>query len=215
MDNSFFSKFGPKEHKFFDYLKQVSETLLATSDILLQALDSKTGEERKDFFHKIKEKERQGDALAYKIFEKLSTSFITPFDREDIHLLANNLDDVIDRINSCAKRIAIYNPRQNKLCEKALGEIVRKDAECIDAAMGEVSSVRKNAEKLKGRCKELHDLENEADDVYETAIMNLFEEEKDGIEVIKMKDILSELEKATDAAAQVGKCLRTIIVKYA
>ena len=61
----------------------------------------------------------------------------------------------------------------------------------------------------------MHDLENEADDVYETAIINLFEEEKDGIELIKMKEILNELEKTTDAAEHVGKILRTIIVKYA
>ncbi|MFW9607067.1 MAG: DUF47 domain-containing protein, partial [Prevotella sp.] len=69
--------------------------------------------------------------------------------------------------------------------------------------------------KLKLHCKTLHDLENEADDVYETAIINLFEDEKDGIELIKMKEILNELEKTTDAAEHVGKILRTIIVKYA
>jgi len=215
MNNSFFSKFGPKEPKFFDYLKQVSEILLATSDLLLEALDSKTGEARKDFFHKIKEKERQGDTMSHKIFEELSTSFITPFDREDIHLLANNLDDVIDRINSCAKRIAIYNPKKNNPYEKSLGEIVKKDAQCIDTAMAELSSLRNNASKLKMHCKTLHDLENEGDDVYETAIIHLFEDEQDSIELIKTKEILNELEKATDAAEQVGKILRTIIVKYA
>jgi uncharacterized protein len=215
MNNSLFSKFGPKEPKFFDFLKQVSSTLMEASDILMEALESTTGEERKEYFHRIKEKERIGDALVYRIFERLGSSFITPFDREDIHLLANNLDDVIDRINSCAKRIAIYNPKKNNPYQKKLGEIVRKDAECIDAAMVELVNVRKNAGKLKDRSKTLHDLENEGDDVYETAIIHLFEEEKDGIELTKVKEILNELEKATDAAEQVGKSLRTIIVKYA
>ena len=215
MNNSFFSKFGPKEPKFFDYLEQVSEILLAASDMLQGALVCSTGEERMEFFRKIKEKERLGDELSHKIFEELSSSFITPFDREDIHLLADKLDDVIDRINSCAKRIAIYNPKQNNPYEKSLGEIVKRDAECIYGAMGELASIRKNASKLKQNCKTLHDLENEADDVYETASINLFEEEKDGIELIKMKEILNELEKTTDAAEHVGKVLRTIIVKYA
>lgn len=215
MNNSFFSKFGPKEPKFFDYLKQVSEILLAASEMLQGALECQTGEERKEFFRKIKEKERLGDELSHKIFEELSSSFITPFDREDIHLLADKLDDVIDRINSCAKRIAIYNPKKNNPYEKSLGEIVKKDAECVNDAMEELGSIRKNAAKLKQHCKTLHDLENEADDVYETAIINLFEEEKDGIELIKMKEILNELEKTTDAAEHVGKILRTIIVKYA
>jgi uncharacterized protein Yka (UPF0111/DUF47 family) len=81
--------------------------------------------------------------------------------------------------------------------------------------MGELASLRKNASKLKLHCKELHDLENKGDDIYEDAIIKLFEEEKNGIELIKMKEILNELEKATDAAEHVGKALRTIIVKYA
>src|SRR5574344_115439 len=215
MNNSFFSKFGPKEPKFFDYLKQVSEVLLSASDMLYESLKCETRDERKDFFRKIKEKERFGDELSHKIFEELSSSFITPFDREDIHLLADCLDDVIDRINSCSKRIAIYNPKKNNPYESSLGEIVKQDAICIDKAMGELASLRKNADKLKDHCKELHDLENKADDMYETAIIHLFEEETDGIELIKMKEILNELEKATDAAEHVGKALRTIIVKYA
>ena len=81
--------------------------------------------------------------------------------------------------------------------------------------MAELSSLRNNASKLKMHCKTLHDLENEGDDVYETAIIHLFEDEQDSIELIKTKEILNELEKATDAAEQVGKILRTIIVKYA
>jgi uncharacterized protein len=215
MNNSFFSKFGPKEPKFFDYLKQVSEVLLNASEMLYESLNCDTRDERTDFFRKIKEKERFGDELSHKIFEELSSSFITPFDREDIHLLADCLDDVIDRINSCSKRIAIYNPKKNNSYEMALGEIVKQDAMCIDKAMEELASLRKNASILKEHCKELHDLENRADDMYETAIIHLFEEEKDGIELIKMKEILNELEKATDAAEHVGKALRTIIVKYA
>lgn len=215
MNNSFFSKFGPKEPKFFDYLKQISEVLLTASDLLMESLECETREERKASFRKIKEQERKGDELSHKIFEELSSSFITPFDREDIHLLADCLDDVIDRINSCSKRIAIYNPKKNNPFEQALGEIVKKDAACIDMAMGELASLRKNASKLKEHCKELHDLENRGDDIYENAIIQLFEEEKDGIELIKMKEILNELEKATDASEHVGKALRTIIVKYA
>ncbi len=215
MNNSFFSKFGPKEPKFFDYLQQVSGVLMSASDILLNALECETADGRIEFFHKIKEQERIGDNLAHKIFEELSSSFITPFDREDIHVLAGNLDDVIDRINSCAKRMAIYNPKKNNPYGKSLGEIVRKDALCINSAMEELASLRKNAGKLKERSKTLHDLENEADDLYEAAIIHLFDEEKDGIELIKMKEILNELEKATDAAENVGKILRTIIVKYA
>jgi predicted phosphate transport protein (TIGR00153 family) len=215
MNNSFFSRFTPKEPKFFDLLKQLSEVLLATSDLLSELLKCTTQEDRISFYHKIKDQERAGDVISHKIFEELSTSFITPFDREDIHTLASNLDDVIDNINSCAKRIAIYNPKKNVAEDDDLASIVKKDAECIVEAMTELEFLRRNAVKLKARCKELHDLENKADDIYDAAITRLFENEKDGIELIKDKEILSELEKATDAAEDVGKILKTIIVKYA
>jgi len=215
MNNSFFSRFAPKEPKFFHLLKELSDVLLAASSLLLETLQCSTQDVRMSYYRRIKEQERTGDQLSHKIFEELSTSFITPFDREDIHMLADNIDDVIDRINSCAKRIAIYNPRENAPEGMDLGKLVRQDAACIGKAMEELETLRKNAIHLKARCKELHDIENQADDVYEMAIIRLFEKEKDGIEIIKTKDILNELEKATDAAEDVGKILKTIIVKYA
>jgi len=75
--------------------------------------------------------------------------------------------------------------------------------------------LKKNSNKIKEFCAELHDIENRADDVYENFIIELFETEKDGIELIKLKEIMYELEKATDAAEYVGKIIKTIIVKYA
>ena len=215
MNNSLFSRFTPKEPKFFSYLQQTSEVLVKASDLLIEMLQCEGKEKRMDFYHLIKDEERKGDKLSHEIFEELSTSFITPFDREDIHLLADSLDDVLDRINSCAKRIAIYKPKKNVASTLKLGKIVKQDADSIREAMKELESLRKNASQLKDIYKKLHDLENEGDDVYELAIIDLFENEKDGIELIKTKEILGELEKATDAAEKVGKSLKTIIVKYA
>lgn len=215
MNNSFFNRFTPKDPKFFSLLKAIADILCTSSDLLIESLKSESKDDRMDYFHKIKEKEREGDNLSHEIFEKLSVAFITPFDREDIHLLANCLDDVIDRINSCAKRIAIYNPRQNNTNALQLGEIVKQDVLCISKAIDALDAVRKNVIHLRACSEELHDLENKADDLYEVAIINLFEQENNGIELVKVKEILSEIEKATDAAERVGKVLRTIIVKYA
>ena len=143
MNNSFFSRFTPKEPKFFDLLKQVSEVLVTASDLLATALQCETRDERVEYFHRIKEQERLGDQLSHKIFEELSSSFITPFDREDIHLLADCLDDVIDRVNSCSKRIAIYNPKINNQKALELGAVVKDDAKCIDTAMNELGTLKK------------------------------------------------------------------------
>ena len=110
MKNSFFSRFTPKEPKFFPLLKQLSEVLCEASVVLIESLQHDSPTERSDYYKKIKDLEREGDRLTHLIFDELGTTFITPFDREDIHDLASCMDDVIDGINSCAKRISIYNP---------------------------------------------------------------------------------------------------------
>jgi len=149
------------------------------------------------------------------IFDQLSTTFITPFDREDIHDLASCLDDVIDGINSSAKRLAIYNPRLIPESGRELSRLINEEAVLICKAMDELDIFRKNPTKLREYCTRLHDIENQADDVYEFFITKLFEEEKDCIELIKLKEITLELERTTDAAEHVGKILKSLIVKYA
>ena len=193
MKNSFFSRFTPKEPKFFPLLKQLSEILVASSELLVESLKHDSPEERAGYYKQIKDMEREGDKLTHLILDELGTTFITPFDREDIHDLASSIDDVIDGINSCAKRITIYNPRLISESGKELSRMIRQEADYIVKAMDE----------------------NQADDIYELFITKLFEEEKDCIELIKVKEIVHELEKTTDAAEHVGKILRSLIVKYA
>ena len=201
MKNSFFSRFTPKEPKFFPLLKQLSEILVASSELLVESLKHDSPEERAGYYKQIKDMEREGD--------------ITPFDREDIHDLASSIDDVIDGINSCAKRITIYNPRLISESGKELSRMIRQEADYIVKAMDELETFRKNPNTLRGYCSKMHDIENQADDIYELFITKLFEEEKDCIELIKVKEIVHELEKTTDAAEHVGKILRSLIVKYA
>ena len=85
----------------------------------------------------------------------------------------------------------------------------------LEKAVDELDVLKKNAKNIKEYCYELHLIENKADDVYENFLIDLFENAKDGVELIKQKEIMYELEKATDAAEHVGKIIKTIIVKYA
>lgn len=215
MKNSFFSRFTPKEPKFFPLLKQLSEILSASSSILVESLRHDSPTERANYYKLIKDKEREGDKLTHLIFDELGTTFITPFDREDIHDLASSIDDVIDGINSSTKRITIYNPRPISDSGKELSLLIQQEAHYISKAMDELETFRKKPTTLRDYCTKLHDIENQADDVYELFITKLFEEEKDSIELIKIKEIMHELEKTTDAAEHVGKILRNLIVKYA
>lgn len=215
MKNSLFSKFTPKEPKFFPLLKQLSEILSTASALLSESMEHHKPEERADYYRRIKEVEREGDKLTHLIIDELSTTFITPFDREDIHDLASSMDDVIDGINSCAKRINIYNPRPIADCGKELCRLIQQEAAYISKSMDELETFRKKSGNLRNYCDQLHEIENQADDVYENFITKLFEEEKDSIELIKIKEIMHELEKTTDAAEHVGKILKNLIVKYA
>jgi len=215
MNNSFFSKFTPKEPKFFPILKEMSDIILVASDLIIECVQNSDHEAAIEYYKKIKEQERKGDALSARIFDELNSTFITPFDREDIHHLADRLDDVTDYINSCAKKIVLYNPK--KMPENAvdLANLIKEGALCIGKAVDELDVMKKNSKKIKEYCVELHAIENRADDVYENFLIELFEKEKDAVEIIKLKEIMNELERATDAAEYVGKIIKTIIVKYA
>lgn len=215
MNNSFFSRFAPKEPKFFPLFKQLAEILKTASSELQESVKHHSAKERMDFHKRIKDLEKQGDVLVHTISDELGSTFITPFDREDIHLLTSSLDDVLDGINSCSKRIAIYNPRPISESGKQLCAILSRSAELILLAMDELERFRKNPAKLGAYCTELHDLENEGDSIYEEFMIRLFEEEKDSIELIKVKEIMQELERITDSAEHVGKVLKSLIIKYA
>ncbi len=215
MNNSFFSKFTPKETKFFPILKEMYDIMLVATDLIIECVQKGDHESAIEYYKKIKEQEKRGDVLSNRVFDELNTTFITPFDREDINSLANHMDDVTDRINSCAKKIVLYNPKKMPQSAVDLALELKNGVLCIGKAVDELDVLKKSAKNVKAYCKELHDIENRADDVYETFLIHLFENEKDGIELIKQKEIMSELEKATDVTDQVGKIIKTIIVKYA
>ena len=195
-------------------LKNLSLVVISAAELLEESLQHDTPEERAAYYKKIKEKEREGDKLTHTIQDALSSTFITPFDREDIHALASHMDDIIDGINSCAKRISIYNPRPIGASGKELAKLIHEEAEYISKSMDELETFRKSPAKLREYCTRLHDIENNADDLYEYFITKLFQEEKDRIEIIQITELMHELEHTTDPTEHVGKIRRTVIVKY-
>jgi predicted phosphate transport protein (TIGR00153 family) len=215
MAKSFLSKLTPKEPKFFPLLKQMSDVLSTASGLLVVCMHSHNHDEAVECYKKIKEQEREGDRLSAKIFDELNSTFITPFDREDIHSLADRLDDVIDGINSSAKRVVLYNPRVIPASAVELAEILVKAAAEIATAVDELDVLKKNPTHIKQYCENLHIIEERGYEVYENYIMELFNEEKDAIEVVKLKEIAYEMESTIDMAERVGKIIKTIIVKYA
>jgi len=215
MKNSFFSNFTPKEPKFFPILKEMSDVILVASDLLIEFIQKYDHATAQDYYNKIKEQEKKCDVLSTSVFDKLDSTFITPFDREDINQLANRIDDVTDCINSSAKKILLYNPIKLPASALEMAKLIREDAIYIGKAIDELDVLKKDAKQIKKYCSDLHDIENKADDVYEHFIIELFQKETNGIEVIKLKEIMGGLEKTTDVAEYVGKIIKTIVVKNA
>jgi len=215
MDNSFFSKFMPKEPKFNVLLRQMAEVSAEAAVLVIKCVKTTDYEEVVEYAKQIKLYEKKGDSILIRIFDELNTTFITPFDREDIHALGNRLDDVMDYLNSAAKKVMLYRPKQIPERTIVLAHLLAKASEIVLQAVTELSNIKKNAKNLKKLCNELHDVENNADEIYEEFLNDLFANEKDSIEIIKLREVMRELENAIDTAEGVGKIIKTIIVKYA
>jgi predicted phosphate transport protein (TIGR00153 family) len=205
----------PKEDKFFCLLHQMAEIIIAVSDQIIDCVKVSNHDDAIRFYKSIKDLEHEADKIQNEIFEELNNTFITPFDREDINDLSATMDDIVDLITSCSKRIMLYNPKSIPDSAVTLARLVREAAGYLLEAVKELASFKKRPERIKTLCAKIEEAEKKADDVYEHFLINLFENGKDAVEIIKLKDILHELERASDAAQSVGKRIKTVIIKFA
>lgn len=213
--NSFFASLLPKEDKFFPKFKLMSSRIVAGADLFTEFVSAPDHDKQVELYTKIKAIETECDNIVVEIYDELSASFITPFDREDIHQLCGSLDDVMDNINDAAKRILLYRPKNMTNKTMHMAEIILECAKAIDVAFGELKTMSQKPAIAIAQCSKLHDLEHEGDDVYDNFVKELFENEEDARELVKIKEIMQSMESATDMANHVGKTLMIIIAKYA
>lgn len=204
----------PKDKKFFPFFEQAADNLVKASVLLNKMLLVQDAEQRDVVIAEIRELERIGDEITHHIFEELNKTFITPFDREDIHELTSSLDDVLDYINSACQRIRLYKPMEISPEFIDLAELITQACREIKNAIHELSNL-KHPKMINAACIRINDIENQADEVYYLAISSYFQEEKNAVELIKKKEIIQTLEKATDMAEDVADVLKTILVKSA
>lgn len=202
----------PKDRKFFPLFERGSSNLVAVSNVLVEMVNTHNYEKRKELIKEIERLEHVGDSITHEIFHELSSTFITPFDREDIHFLATALDDVVDFIHGSSKRIDLYKIDVIPAAVIKLAELTQKSSEALHIAIVELKNM-KNVGKIREACVKVNSIENHADDVFNMAIAQLFEEEKDAIKIIKMKEILSVLETATDKCEDAANIIESLIVK--
>ena len=199
--------FLPREEKFYDDFRMFADQLRHAARLLEQMLSTDPPNPDKAF--EIKEIEHQCDFLTHEIIQRLNKTFVTPIDREDIHAMARTLDDVIDEMDNAAHLIPLY--RIDKIRGGAR-ELTRVILEQTDEIRRAVEALEQRKGVLE-RTIEINRLENEADRIHKTAIGLLFDEERDPIMVIKWKEILDVLERATDRCEDVANLLENVVVK--
>ncbi len=206
--------FIPKEKKFYAMFNQAAIHCIEASVELNNLFNSTTPEELKATRLKIKAIEKKGDEVATQVFNSLNNTFITPFDREDIHELANTLDDVIDLMYSVSGKVEFYRLTVFNSYMKDMVAEIQKGCVQIQTAVNGLENF-KSTDKTLRACKDLNKLETRVDEFFHMGISSLFENEKNAIELIKQKDILLNIEKIANKIEDVSDVVKTILVKYA
>ena len=199
----------PREVKFFAMFAEIANNVIDGARALSELLNHYDFDAVPAALARITEIEHRGDEMTHNILIKLNQTFITPFDREDIHLLASSLDDVLDFIFAAADRLLNYKITQPSPSAKVLAGIILKQAEELGKA---VALLGKDSHVLQ-HCVEVNRLENEADKVSREAIGRLFDGDYDPITLIKLKELLEVLEEASDKAEDVADVIETVILK--
>ena len=211
--NSFLQFFVTKETKFFPiYIKQ-SDLLVHATKTLLEMVKISDYEERKLLGRQIKKDETDGDELFRNLYKTLNITFITPFDREDVNELASNLDDSLDIVDDCAKNILMYKPKRidSQILETA--NYLHECASLIHEIIKKLEFISLNHNNIIENCDKIKHIEHIIDSIYSDYISNLFNEEKDYIELVKNKNIAETFENASDVLKNVADTIRTIVIK--
>lgn len=201
--------FIPREEKFFDLFVEDALNVLSGARLLEQFF--RNYEERERLANQLVDLEHAGDQMSHAIGHKLEKTFVTPFDREDIHALISRLDDIIDFIEEVADTCILYNIEAPTPVALAQAEIIVRQCEQLAEGLAQLRTF-KDLDKF---WIEVHRLENEGDRVVRQAMAELFKNGQDPIEVIKWKDVYSLLEKAIDACEDAANVIERIVVKHA
>lgn len=211
--DKFLQLFVVKEKRFFPLFVDSAENIKAAAELLHEQTKEKDAEERRVYAHRIKEHETKGDQITDKIIDELLDAFVTPFDRDDIHTLAEDMDTFLDCIRDCSKKIAIYQPKESSHKVIEIAGYILADADILVDITSHFDKMRDEIKILDSLCDKIKENEHIVDDLYESYMSNLFEMEKDPIELVKKKNIIQALEDTSDMGKALSNTIRSIVVK--
>jgi predicted phosphate transport protein (TIGR00153 family) len=205
--------FIPREKKFFDLFEQSAQNVVQAAQELKAMVH--TWENVPERAAAITELEHEGDTITHQIMAQLHRSFITPFDREDIALMAHALDDVIDFIDAAADSMLIYRIGKPSGRALELADIIMQAAVEVEKAMPRLRRSGAELRAVLENCVEINRLENMADKVYRSALAELFDNSTDMAGIIKWREIYEQMESATDRCEDVADVLEGVALKHA
>ncbi len=201
--------FIPREEKFFELFVEDAQNVLTGARMLVEFFDSYDHRER--IASQLLDLERKGDGLSHDIGTKLENTFVTPFDREDIHQLISRLDDILDFIEEVADTCLLYKIEAPTPPAKEQAEIIVRQCEELVRALQKL----KGFKNVSPHWIEIHRLENEGDRIGRRAIADLFNNGTDPIHIIQWKDVYTLLEDTIDSCEDAANVIERIVVKHA
>ena len=211
---NFISRLMPREGRFFSlfdsHAKLIVDGALALADVLKHYDDK--ARPRRPASRLIEDAEHAADRITHETVQLLHTTFVTPFDRDDIHRLISRMDDVLDLIQDTAESLVLYDIQKITPEATQLAELLLRCAERVQSAVGLMASMA-DAPAILKICQEIDRLESEADKVMRSAISELFRNETDVRQVIKLKAVYESLESATDKCQDVANVIESVVLE--
>jgi len=197
----------PVETTFYELFTEMANHLVLGADLLAQMLD--TGTDKKSIGEQMREAEHQADETTHKIIKRANSTFITPFDREDIYRLASSLDDVMDFMEETVDLVGLYELGDLPADFAPQVEVLQRATQLTAEAMPRLRTMK----DLDEYWIEINRLENQGDRSYRRIVANLFSGNYKSLEVLKLKDVVDSLEHAIDALESVANTVEQIAVK--
>lgn len=202
-----------KKNTFYELLEKQAEAALRAAQTFLALIND--FDNRIQYAAKIKEIEKEADLVTHSLANLIDSTFVTPLDKEDLHALSSELDDVTDSIEACTGRLALYQFVEIRPdMELLVSQLLRITEATLDAV--KVLRTQPSLENIQGIYKHIHDIETEHDGAFRRALANLINApDADPIKVIKWKEIYDRIEAAVDKCENVAHTIESVVVKYA
>lgn len=200
----------PKQLVFFDLLKEIANSQKEMAKLFQEM--TQNFKDLPSYAKRAKELEHQTDMKAHELIDKLNKTFVTPIDREDLYMLAHELDEVVDHIENVMQNLVLYEVKEKIPALEKFGYVIAQASHDLEELVDHFQEQKRTEYLLKLKVK-IHEAEDQGDEIYQEAIQKLFREEKDPINLIKWKDILENLEQILDQYQKISDIMEGVIVK--